>query len=103
VFTHSRSRRHLSYFLFSASTSGKRRTSAMKLVSKGEVLSLLHARDIGNGIFRSVIDRITTCFGHRQRAVSLTHPTPIPCDTRLRMVASFAASWTTRGDFKPPR
>jgi len=69
---------------FNARTSGKRCTSAMKVASKGEILSLLQARAIGNGMFRSVTDRMTTCFGHRQRAVSFTHPMPIPWETRLR-------------------
>ena len=31
-----------------------------------------------------------------------THSTPMPCDTRLRMVTSFKPSWTIRGDFKLP-
>jgi len=78
--------------LLIARTSGKRCTSAMKFASSGEVLSLFHASASGNGMFRSATDRMTTLPGHRQRAVLFTHPTPMPCDTRLRIVASFRPS-----------
>src|SRR5262249_34713109 len=84
-------------------TSGKLRMPAMKPASKGEVLSFLQTSDSGSGIFRSLTEMMTTRSGHRQRAVPLTHPTPMPCETRLRMVASLTASWTMRGDLKPPR
>ena len=50
----------------------------MKFASKGEVLSLLHARASGKGMSRSAMDMITTPSGHRPRAVPLTQPTPIP-------------------------
>jgi hypothetical protein len=33
---------------------------------------------------RSAIDMIATPSGQRHRAVPLTHPTPMPCDTRHR-------------------
>ena len=75
-----------------ARTSAKLCTSAMKFASKGKVLSLLHTRASGKGISRSTTEKITTPSGHRQRAVRLTHPTPIPCETRLRIVASFRPS-----------
>src|SRR4029077_18310038 len=78
--------------LLIARTSGKRCTSEMKFASSGEVLSLFHASASGKGMFRSATDRMTTLSGHRQRAVPLTHPTPMPCDTRLRIVASFRPS-----------
>src|SRR6266478_7618906 len=75
-----------------ACTSGNRRTSATNRASNGELLSLLQTRDIGNGKFRSTTGRMSTPLGHLQRAVPLTKPTPIPWDTRLRIVASFSAS-----------
>jgi hypothetical protein len=42
--------------------------------------------------YRSTTGKMTTDFGHRQRAVASTHPTPITVDTRLRMVGSFSPS-----------
>ena len=56
-------------------------------------MSLLQARASGKGMFRSAIDRITTLSGHRPRAVPLTQPTPMPCDTKLRMVDSFRPAY----------
>jgi hypothetical protein len=76
----------------SARTSGKRCTSPIKLASKGDALSLLQTRASGSGRFRSTTDMMTTLFGHRQRAVPSTHPTPKPFATRLRIVASFNPS-----------
>src|SRR5260370_35064122 len=78
--------------LFTARTSGKRRTSSTKFASKEEVLSRLHARANERGMFRSATGKTTTVSGHRQRAVPKTHPTPKPLDTRLRIVASFVPS-----------
>jgi PAS domain S-box-containing protein len=78
--------------LFTARTSGKRRTSPTKCASKGEVLSILHARAKLRGMFKSITGKTTTVSGHRQRAVPRTHPTPNPLDTRLRIVASFSPS-----------
>src|ERR1700723_885042 len=75
-----------------ALTSGKRCTSAMNLVSKGEELSFLQTRASGSGTFRSTTDIIATLVGHRKRAVPSTHPTPKPFATRLRIVASFGPS-----------
>src|SRR6266481_3132536 len=82
----------VSLYLLTARTFGKRRTSPIKFASKGEVLSRLHARAKVRGIFKSTTGRTTTVSGHRQRAVSKTHPTPKPLDTRLRIVASFSPS-----------
>ena len=76
----------------SARTSGKRATSAIKLTSKGEVLSLLHARASRRVTFKSTTGKMATVAGDRQRAVPRTHPTPNPVDTRLRIVASLFPS-----------
>ena len=89
--------------LLTARTLGDRRTSPMKLASKGEVLSLRHARASRRVTLKSTTGKMTTVAGHRQRAVARTHPTPKPVDTRLRIVASFSPSWTMRGDFGPFR
>jgi hypothetical protein len=78
--------------LFTARTSGKRRTSSTNFASKGDVLSRLHASANVRGMFKSTTGDTTTVSGHLQRAVSSTHPTPKPLDTRLRMVASFIPS-----------
>ena len=75
-----------------ARTSGKRCTSAIKFASKVEGLSLLHARASGRGMFKSTTGKMTTLSGERQRAVPMTHPTPKPVDTRLKIVASFSPS-----------
>jgi hypothetical protein len=63
-----------------------------KLFSSGEALSLRQTSDRTRGIFRFVTLRITTLFGHRQRAVSLTKPTSMECETRLGIVASVPPS-----------
>src|ERR1700693_2394371 len=60
----------------------------MKLASKGEVLCFLHTSANVRGMFKSTTGKMTTDSGHRQRAVARTHPTPMPVDTRLRMVGS---------------
>ncbi len=78
--------------LLTARTSGKRRTSAMKFTSKGEVLSFLQTSAKVRGMFKSTTGKMTTDSGHRQRAVARTHPTPMPVDTRLRIVGSFTPS-----------
>jgi hypothetical protein len=78
--------------LLTARTSGRHRTSSMKRASKGEVLSLLHTRDIVRGMFKSSTGRMATVLGHRHRALPRTHPTPKPVDTRLRIVASLNPS-----------
>ena len=75
-----------------ASTSGKSRTSVTNLASNGEALSFLQTRANWRDTFKSDTGNTTTPLGHRQRAVPLTNPTPSPCDTRLKMVASFTAS-----------
>jgi hypothetical protein len=64
----------------------------MKLASKGEVLSFLHTSANVRGMFKSTTGKMTTDSGHRQRAVARTHPTPMPVDTRLRIVGSFTPS-----------
>jgi hypothetical protein len=75
----------------------------MKRASKGEALSRLHASESRTGTFKSITGKMTTAAGQRHRALSRTHPTPRPVETRLRIVASFSPSCTMRGDFKPPR
>ena len=71
----------------------------MNFASKGDVLSLLHARTSGRGISKSITGKMATVSGHRQRADSRTHPTPKSVATRLRIVASLSPYWTIRGDF----
>jgi hypothetical protein len=78
--------------LLTARTSDDRRTSPMKLASKGEILSLRHARASRRVTLKSTTGKMITVAGHRQRAVARTHPTPKPVDTRLRIVASFSPS-----------
>src|SRR5690349_16209655 len=78
--------------LLTARTSGKRCTSPINFASKGDALSLLHARANVRGMSKSTTGTTTTVSGHRHRAVPRTHPTPKPVDTRLRIVASFTPS-----------
>ena len=78
--------------LLSARTPGKRCTSLMKFASRGEVLSLRHTRDSARGVSKSTTGKMTIVSGDRQRAVPMTHPTPKPVATRLRIVASFSPS-----------
>src|SRR2546425_643812 len=89
--------------LANALTSGNICTSATNFASNGDTLSFRQMRASGNGRFKSVTGRATTLSGHRQRVALLTNATPNLHDTRLRMVASFTASWTMCGDLRPPR
>src|SRR6185503_1717323 len=91
------------YRLANASTSGNCRTLATNFASNGDMLSFRQIRASGSGRFKSVTGSTTTLSGHRQRVALLTNATPSLHDTRLRMVASFTASWTMCGDLRPPR
>src|SRR5258708_11284042 len=74
----------------------------MKFASKGEVLSFLHTSARVRGMFKSTTGKMTTDSGQRQRVVARTHPTPMPVDTRLRIVGTLTPSSTMLGDFQPP-
>jgi len=78
--------------LLTARIPGERCTSLMKFASRGEVLSLRHTRDSARGMSKSTTGKMTIVSGDRQRAVPMTHPTPKPVATRLRIVASFSPS-----------
>ena len=51
-------------------------------------MSRLQTRARGSGSVRSLTCKIATWSGHRHRAVSMTNPTPIPCETNVMMVAT---------------
>ena len=72
------------------------------LQATGISLSFRQMRANASGNFKSVTGSTTTPSGQRQRVALLTNATPILQDTRLRIVASFAASWTMRGLLSPP-